>query len=71
MTRQQVIESLERLTKILTQGCSNHGCVIVKEPRGMATNSICKCKPDYIARELEWLAREIKDSGSITTWKEE
>ncbi len=32
------------------KGCGNHGCII-EEPKGMGTNSICKCDRE-IARVL-------------------
>jgi len=67
MTRKQVIALIDQLSKTLNHGCGNHGCVINKSA-GMKTNGPCRCTPIRVAKELEYLAREIKENSG-TSWK--
>ncbi len=48
-------------------GCSNHGCMI-EPPKGMGTNSSCKCTPRVFAESLLWLACELDKHGKYGRW---
>jgi hypothetical protein len=56
--RKDLIHSLEMLLKQMKYGCGNHGCVI-RPPKGMGTNSICRCYPSYVSHDLRELSNLV------------
>ena len=70
MTRTQTIEYLKGVVEILEQGCSNHGCAINKKNvGGQGTNSICRCKPSDIERDLRRMVNWL-NGGDRMKWEE-
>lgn len=49
----------ERIFKGFT-GCSNHGCVISKNDKGMHTNSICRCLENMTRSQLSILSGRLQ-----------
>jgi hypothetical protein len=67
-TLDDLIQSVTRLHNQLLNGCGNHGCVI-KQPTGIGTNAICRCRPDQIARDLKKLSQAVDRAG--LSWKKQ
>jgi hypothetical protein len=61
-------EDLKALLFSGWQGCSNHGCIVRGQQKGMGTNGQCKCLVDASRSQLQMLQGRLQ--LILTTHKE-
>lgn len=66
MKLEHLRESVSALERQLRLGCGNNGCVIYP-PKGLGTNSICRCRPSNIIADLLDMALWVESGGR--TWE--
>lgn len=69
MTRSELAERLDELSRQLVNGCGDSGCVILR-PRGLSTNGGCRCAPRNFARNLRSIYERLQEAG-LHGWPQE
>lgn len=55
----------EALFKGISSGCTNHGCVVRGNFKGIGSNGLCKCLVDMSRTQLTILQARIKRFGEV------
>jgi hypothetical protein len=71
MTLETLRMVINGISGILNHGCSDGGCVINTNRKGMKTNGGCRCTPRDIGRDLADLGNRVTSMGRNWTHEEE
>ena len=72
MRREDFIRWLREAADTLERdhGCGDGGCrTAVLNRGGQHTNGGCRCGPDYLAKDMEWMARELRTPETRAGWR--